>query len=241
MKRSLTLFSILLTILIGASAILTTIILRGYDVTRADLGSAVLPTQTNDYPVVILGDSLAAGVGASTPETGFGPLLFSEVVKKHPNASLHNFSQSGATTADVVNDQLPRLGLVSNPKLVVLIVGTNDIVQQLKPTEFEGNWQLLLHAVVMSPQQTLIFTIPKFAATPAVPDSLKKQADAQTVSYNSYITKSLAPFPSVQVLDFYTLSFNNLQPGSHLLSNDQFHPNDEGYARIRDAAVPFLK
>lgn len=79
---------------------------------------------------VALGDSYASGVGAGSYDPASGDCKRSTLnyahqwAAKHPKFSLKDVSCSGATIADVRNNQLSALS--SNTKLVTITVGGND-------------------------------------------------------------------------------------------------------------------
>ncbi|MEU6349017.1 SGNH/GDSL hydrolase family protein [Streptomyces sp. NPDC047072] len=79
---------------------------------------------------VALGDSYASGVGAGSYDPASGDCKRSTLnyahqwAAKHPKFTLKDVSCSGATIADVRNNQLSALS--SNTKLVTLTVGGND-------------------------------------------------------------------------------------------------------------------
>lgn len=90
-----------------------------------------------------LGDSVAAGVGAASPTTdGYVPLLAGRLSERlgcdavsPPGCplELRNLAESGATTATLLRDQLPRalalLRTTPDVRLVTLTIGGNDVVQ----------------------------------------------------------------------------------------------------------------
>jgi lysophospholipase L1-like esterase len=75
---------------------------------------------------VSIGDSIAAGNGASEPRiTGFAPLLAAR-----EEMTLHNLAEAGATSDDVLSDQLGRaLVMIQSGRtgLVTISVGGNDL------------------------------------------------------------------------------------------------------------------
>ena len=88
-----------------------------------------------------LGDSVAAGVGAASPDAGYVPLLAARLSERlgcddgsRPGCPLEvrNLAVSGATTATLLRDQLPaaREVLASGPdvRLVTVTIGGNDVV-----------------------------------------------------------------------------------------------------------------
>jgi lysophospholipase L1-like esterase len=73
---------------------------------------------------VALGDSTGAGVGAR--DGGYVARLFKRLEERRPESKLSNLCVSGATTSDLVRDQLDR-GVALNPDLVTIGIGINDI------------------------------------------------------------------------------------------------------------------
>src|ERR1041384_8254125 len=83
------------------------------------MASATRAAPTVNY--VALGDSLGAGMGA---KHGFVERL-SRLLRAEEGGGvkLHNLSSGGATTADVLRTQLPRVAGL-RPRLVPLTIGT---------------------------------------------------------------------------------------------------------------------
>ncbi len=101
------------------------------------------PASSGPSTYLALGDSVAAGVGAATPATGgYVPLLADRLSTALGCAAgsapgcpleLHNLARSGATTATLLREQLPRaLDVLRNStdvRLVTLTIGGNDVVE----------------------------------------------------------------------------------------------------------------
>ena len=75
--------------------------------------------KTGSIVYVALGDSTGAGVGAV--EGGYVARLFRRILQYRPGSQLVNVCVSGATSADVVREQLDA-GAQKNPQLVTLIL-----------------------------------------------------------------------------------------------------------------------
>ncbi|HET9754609.1 MAG TPA: SGNH/GDSL hydrolase family protein, partial [Myxococcales bacterium] len=78
-----------------------------------------------------LGDSTAAGVGARSGG-GYPERL---VARLQQRLRLINLGESGATTADVLETQVPR-ALLTRPRLITLCIGINDVGLQLPDDAF---------------------------------------------------------------------------------------------------------
>ena len=87
---------------------------------------------------VALGDSTVAGLGASSPQTNYVSRLYSRLRDVYPGAQVTNLGVSGATSADLVRDQLPRV-VALQPHLVTLSIGPNDITQGKDVEQYERN------------------------------------------------------------------------------------------------------
>ena len=79
---------------------------------------------------IALGDSISAGVGASTRDKGFVAIYFARLRANRLLQQLSNRAVSGATAADLLAGQLPGaladIAAPSDTKLITLTVGGND-------------------------------------------------------------------------------------------------------------------
>jgi lysophospholipase L1-like esterase len=91
---------------------------------------------------VALGDSTVAGLGASSPQTNYVSRLYARLREVYPRAQVTNLGVSGATSADVVRDQLPRT-VALQPHLVTLSIGPNDITQGKDVEQYERNVEMI--------------------------------------------------------------------------------------------------
>ena len=89
-----------------------------------------LPAQTT---VLILGDSLTQGVGASSAQTNYPALL-----KQQSQWNIINGGVSGNTSAQALT-RLPELLQQHQPKLVIISIGGNDFLQRLSNSDTQAN------------------------------------------------------------------------------------------------------
>jgi lysophospholipase L1-like esterase len=83
---------------------------------------------------VALGDSTGLGVGARAGG-GYPERLPRRLRPTHPRLQLLNLRRSGATTADLIDEQLPR-ALRARPRLITIGIGINDIELQISDDAF---------------------------------------------------------------------------------------------------------
>jgi len=87
----------------------------------------------------VLGDSTGQGVGATSHDRGYVGLVRTWLEQRDGTTwRILNLSVSGARSADVVNDQLPKLGATSTaepPSLVSCAIGANDLLRRTSGLE----------------------------------------------------------------------------------------------------------
>src|SRR5262245_58670016 len=87
---------------------------------------------------VALGDSTGAGFGAQNG--GYVARLFNRILEHRPNSELANLCVSGATTEDLLRDQL-QAGIQKSPDLVTIGIGINDIGHGFTIDQFAKNYE----------------------------------------------------------------------------------------------------
>lgn len=89
--------------------------------------TGVLPAQADDTTYVALGDSFSAGTGtrASTDDCYRSPYGYPALIAQSQGLNLDYQACSGATTADVLNNQVSALS--TDTDLVTMTIGGNDL------------------------------------------------------------------------------------------------------------------
>lgn len=164
--------------------------------------------------LVVIGDSTAIGIGASSPERGY----VSNVVRGLSDRDgeqwrVVNLAQSGARVSDGLTRQLPTVQQLSekgpSPSLVISCIGANDLVWGREVFQLRTDIQQLVTSL----------------KSPAIVCELGGESP-RTRMANRAIRNAAVE----QQLDL-------VQPWSEpgpdykqRLSSDKFHPNDLGYA-----------
>ena len=156
--------------------------------------------------IVVLGDSMAAGVG-SGPGQAYPDLLAAQL-----RATVVNGGVSGDTTAD----GLARLGdmLREDPWMVIVELGGNDVLRRVPPEETESNLRTILDRVL---------------AARAVP--VLVEVDAPFAGRYREIYERLGDEYDVPVVEDIVGEILR----SPTLKSDQIHPNAEGQRLIAEA------
>ena len=180
---------------------------------------------------VALGDSTVEGVGASSPDATYVARLHARLRGVYPRAGVINLGVGGATSRDVVADQVER-AILLRPQLVTLSVGPNDITEQVPVTEYEANVDTILRRLTAETRAVVVANLlPDLAVTPRFRgrDSTPEVARL-TVQFNEALRRQ-ASRHGVELVDLYTASRTEVPLRPELVGRDGYHPSDLGYAR----------
>lgn len=178
--------------------------------------------------ILMVGDSTAFGVGASSPEHSLAGL----VAVKYPTAEIINVGVSGAKTGDALT-QLEGIEDGSFD-LVMLHIGGNDVVRFTSYKEFTNDLQELVALAERKGTHVLLTSTGNVGTVPLFPAgtrwifgqrsqkvreimmSLVAEKDPTTVRYTDlFRDRAIDPF-ALEPKKYYAADF--------------FHPSDAGYA-----------
>jgi lysophospholipase L1-like esterase len=184
------------------------------------------PMKTGAIVYVALGDSTGAGVGAR--EGGYVARLFKRIEERRPGSTLSNLCVSGATTADLLRDQLER-GVAMNPDLVTVGIGINDIGHGLTLEQFSKNFEEILSTLKEKTHAQIVVTnLPDVSSAPRIPNVMRTVYQQQIVQFCQRL-EEIANRLGVTLFDIYSITKDELPSHPEYFSNDGFHPSDEGY------------
>ena len=176
---------------------------------------------------VALGDSTAAGVGARSGG-GYPERLVARLRPSFPALKLLNLGQSGATTSDVLETQVPR-ALRTRPRLLTLGIGINDVGLQLPDDAFALNLEEIVVPLRELAVPIVIANIPDLALSPAVSRLVPRSVYERRIEmFNEHVTATAARH-ALTLIDLYAWSRDALPGHPELFSNDGFHPSAAGY------------
>lgn len=168
--------------------------------------------------LVVLGDSLSQGIGATTPDTSYVGLL-----RRHLGGEavpVVNLSRSGARIADVLDTQLPAFEASGVEALaIVCTVGSNDIMHSFRLGRVREQLAALVAAL---PEGAILATLP--------------ESGSRVGSLMNRVIRSEAAAAGRPVADVGRL----LGRWRGKVSGDSFHPNDAGYQVWFEAFRPHL-
>jgi acyl-CoA thioesterase-1 len=174
-----------------------------------------------------LGDSTGVGVGAREGG-GYVARLFERIKQEHKDARLTNLCVSGATTADVLREQI-KPALYSRPNLVTLGIGINDIGHGLSAEMFARNYEEIIKRLRAATSAVIVVTnIPDISFAPVVPLYARESTRRNVQLFNEKV-HAIAERYQLFVVDIYTETHRVIPTHPEFFSEDGFHPSAEGY------------
>jgi lysophospholipase L1-like esterase len=200
--------------------------------------SAAAPAPPAPLRIVVLGDSLALGTGATDPTNSLTFRIYRALAADRPGSEITNVAIGGTRASDVRRLEVDSLDPQATD-LVLVIAGGNDVVRRTPAAAFARDYRGLLAAIrARVPRATLVaFGVPDVARSPLFADSRAK-TEALSRTDDAAVRRAAAESGAAFVDLFgYTLR----EPESpEFFSSDDFHPSDAGYARLATFALPVV-
>ncbi len=177
-----------------------------------------------------LGDSYTIGTSVR-PTERWPDQLARALGSDEPTLDLTtNLGVNGATSADLIRDQLPALERLS-VEFASLLIGVNDVVRGVELEQYEANAGLILDRLLarLAPARILTVSIPDYTVTPTGADygDPGQQHDA-IVAANDAMAR-LASERGIAHVDIFDLSLRAGHDRS-LVADDGLHPSGAQYA-----------
>lgn len=181
-----------------------------------------------DSVYVALGDSLTAGAGADLPEEALPYLLAQNFGTGDKQIILKNLAVPGARTSDIINVFLSK-AIEVQPDVVTLLIGVNDIHNQVSAAQFRKNYEEILSRLSKETEaKVYVVNIPFIGASDLMLPPYQYLFDSRTKEFNRII-KEVANQYQIKYIDLYSPTVNLFkQSGAHY-SRDSFHPSPAGY------------
>lgn len=203
--------------------------IENYQTVRYGSSNADKEKTTN---ILFLGDSLTAGVGASSFQNSYPNLLAQELTTILGNIQSTNYAFPGDKTQDMLDRQLEQD--LADPQVVFVLIGINDIFDHVGTTKFEYNYQQIVDQLKQkTASQIILLTIPNITTSSLVGWPLDHYYHNQIKSYNQIIAR-VATANNLELLDLYSLTEDSPYQIKNYYSSDLFHPSDQGYNKWAD-------
>lgn len=185
-------------------------------------------TMAKNLSYAALGDSLTAGAGVAKYEESYPYLLAEELAAGGKNKiTLKNFSYPGARTSNLIKDFLTP-AVASQPELITLFIGVNDVFGNVSRATFKENYQTILDRLTKETKAKIyLIGLPYLGLPKLLLAPYNYYYHWRTGEFNDII-RGLAKVYNLEYIDLAATSpeFNKNQVN---YSKDLFHPSALGY------------
>jgi len=186
---------------------------------------------------VMLGDSTAAGLGASSALETPGALISQGIVEAADRPVRYvNMATVGARSTDFAS-QVTR-ALIIRPHVVLVMIGANDVTHLVRPQTAVRHLAEGVSRLVEAGVQVVVGTCPDIGTIKPIRQPLRLVARR--------LSRQLAAAQTIAVVEAggRTVSFGDLlgpefdAHPEHMFALDRFHPSSIGYAAVAQAMMP---
>jgi len=187
--------------------------------------------------VVWVGDSSAAGLGATEP-AGTLPAQVAALLGRPVRLTV--LARSGDRVADVLRDQLPKLSDL-RPMLVFVSVGANDTAHLTPRPRFRRDYAALLAGLPPSVDTVVVLGVPDGGAPPRLAQPLRAVAGWRGRRLDIDARRITTRFPQARYVDIAGRTGPRFRahPTTYF-APDRYHPNDAGYGLWAEAVAGAL-
>lgn len=192
----------------------------------------------NPVDLLLLGDSIAAGLGAETPKHTLGAQLAKRVAKRTERAvRLHTAAIVGSETS-MLRAQLAGLPAGYVADVAVIVVGGNDVTHRVRTAASKRQLAEAVESLQQQGTAVVVGTCPDLGALSAVPQPLRTLAglaSRQLAAAQRDVATELGA-RAVSLAEVVG-PFFVAQP-DEMFAIDRFHPSGAGYRRTAKALLP---
>ena len=186
---------------------------------------------------LVLGDSLAYGTGAATPQDTLGARLARSLRQAGHDVELSVVAIPGATSLDLAAQVGRAAGIDAD--VALLVVGANDLTHQVPPVQAAAALGTAVRQLGERGTSVLVVPTPDLSSVAWVPPAFRavvagicdqlRARQAQAAESAGAVVAPVAPELS-----------RRFAADPSLFSADRFHPSSAGYALVADALSPLV-
>ena len=188
--------------------------------------------------LAVLGDSTAAGLGASSPRSAYPTLLADRFASEGYRVELFAFGVSGARVNDVLHAQAPR-AVAHDPDLVFVGIGANDAIHVTPLSAVRRDMRELVRRLKRTGAGVVVAGPPDMRAA-AWHEPLRSLAGWRGRRVAAEV-RAVAHSEGVPVVPLAELARPYFAAGyTDAYGGDDLHPGDGGYRAWAEAIYPYL-
>ncbi len=187
--------------------------------------------------LVMLGDSIAAGLGADGPLETLGALLAQGLADAAERpVRFVNVATVGARSADL-ESQVTR-ALILRPHVAVIVIGGNDVTHLIRPQTAVRELELGVSRLVEAGAEVIVGTCPDLGTVKPIREPLRTVARrlSRQLAAAQTIAVVEAGGRSVSLGDLLGPEFDEFP--EEMFAQDRYHPSSRGYSSTAQAILP---
>lgn len=189
--------------------------------------------------LVVLGDSTAAGVGAGRPDGSYPSQLAERLARDGYRVDLSAFGISGARTADVLREQVPRAEAL-HADLIFVGIGANDALHVTPIESVRTDMHEILRRLEATGATVVVAGAPDMHIE-AFLEPLRSLSAWRGRMVEEAIA-SVAAVHDVPVVPLRTVAGPRFAANPRLYNSaDKLHPSAAGYGVWVDAILPVVR
>lgn len=184
--------------------------------------------------LVVLGDSIAFGTGASRIEDTLGRRLATALTTDGFHVDLHVVAVPGAVSRDLAGQV--RRAEPLDADVAVIVVGANDLARFVPSAQAAGFLGAAVTALRSLGTDVVVVPAPDMSSVPFVPPAFRAAVRAASLQLQAHQTTVVETAGgSMAAVHEVDVAFAG-DPA--LFSADRFHPSSAGYGAIAHALAP---
>lgn len=188
--------------------------------------------------LLMLGDSIAAGLGADRPKRTLGAQLAKRLADRTNRAvRLHTAATVGAETS-MLRAQLSGLPERYVPDVAVIVVGGNDVTHRVRTSVSCDQLASAVTALQAQGTQVVVGTCPDLSALTAVPQPLRTIVGVASRQLATAQRERVTAIGARAVSLGEVVGPFFLAKPATMFAIDRFHPSSAGYRRTAKAMLP---
>lgn len=188
---------------------------------------------------VALGDSYTIGTSVGEAER-WPEQLVATLAGTVELELVGNLGVNGASSDDLIRNQLPRLEALQ-PVFVTVLIGVNDVVRGVPANDYTANVEQILDAVLvlLSPDRIVVVSTPDYTRTPMGAAFGDPQQQRAAISQFNGIMSSLADERGIAIVDISSAA-DAVGSNPALVAADGLHPSGAQYAAWVELIAPVV-
>lgn len=192
------------------------------------------------HPVelLLLGDSIAAGLGAESGKHGLGAQLATRLAKRSRRSVRLTTAARVGSESSMLAGQLASLPLGYRADVAVIVVGGNDVTHRVRVADAVEALAGSIRALREEGTEVVVGTCPDLGTLRAVPQPLRALAGRSSRQLAAAQRRRAVELGAHSVSLAEVVGPFFLAQPDEMFSLDRFHPSGAGYRRTAKAMLP---